>query len=92
MFILEPQDTEHCGFKWSMQSKWINVVCDGYRTIMCFHEKLVLVKENKTWEEALEHCRSLGRVDSENSDIVFWKDGYDLATLNTEDDHSYARE
>lgn len=28
-------------------------------TFFCFQSSLVLVKENKTWEEAMEHCRSL---------------------------------
>lgn len=50
-------------------------------TFMCYDEMLVLVKDNKTWEEALEHCRSLG-----GGDI------YDLPPLITDDDHQYARE
>lgn len=55
--------------------------CDVPHTYLCYDEDLVLVKENKTWEEALEHCRTL-------------KEGnrYDLATLITPDDHNYARE
>lgn len=27
-------------------------------SFFCFHNNMVLVKENKTWEEALDHCRS----------------------------------
>uniref|UniRef100_A0A3Q2UJA8 Novel immune-type receptor 3, related 1-like n=1 Tax=Fundulus heteroclitus TaxID=8078 RepID=A0A3Q2UJA8_FUNHE len=35
------------------------VSCGEQFPFYCFHSSLVLVKENKTWEEALEHCRSL---------------------------------
>ncbi|XP_063327024.1 beta-1,4 N-acetylgalactosaminyltransferase 2-like [Pelmatolapia mariae] len=59
---------------------------------MCFDEKLVLVKENKTWEEALDHCRSLGAVDTNDPNSPYRNHRYDLATLITTDDHTYARE
>ncbi|XP_041827506.1 macrophage mannose receptor 1-like [Melanotaenia boesemani] len=73
----------------SVKGKWRDKGCGENYCFMCFDEKLVLVKENKTWEEALDHCRSL---EGENPDSVFWKPSYDLATLITEDDHDYARE
>lgn len=53
---------------------------------MCY-ERLLLVKDNKTWEEALEHCRSLG-----DEEPPGWNHSYDLATLMTEDDITYARQ
>lgn len=31
--------------------------CNNKRHFLCFENCLVLVKENKTWEEAMEHCR-----------------------------------
>lgn len=40
---------------------WEAVSCEEKFPFYCFHSSLVLVKENKTWEEALEHCRSLDK-------------------------------
>ncbi|XP_024866679.2 lymphocyte antigen 75-like [Kryptolebias marmoratus] len=85
----EPDSNQHCGFKDSSKYKWRNRDCDRTYTFTCIDEKLVLVKENKTWEEALEHCRSLGGVSSASG---LWIHSYDLATLITEDDRNYARE
>ena len=33
--------------------------CSARFPFLCYVDNLVLVKENKTWEEALEHCRAL---------------------------------
>lgn len=32
--------------------------CNARFPFVCLRENLILVKENKTWEEALEHCRA----------------------------------
>ncbi|XP_041858772.1 C-type mannose receptor 2-like [Melanotaenia boesemani] len=84
--------TELCVLRWYGTKNWYNVVCNRIQQYMCYDENLILVTENKTWEEALDHCRSLGGEDSENPDSVSWKPSYDLVTLITEDDHDYARE
>ncbi|MEQ2245558.1 hypothetical protein ILYODFUR_029152 [Ilyodon furcidens] len=75
---------KHCAVQWpnpSGPNYWAPDGCDTLHSYMCYDETLVLVKENKTWEEALEHCRTLTEVNS-----------YDLVTLITPDDHNYARE
>ncbi|KAF7643116.1 hypothetical protein LDENG_00242840 [Lucifuga dentata] len=59
---------------------------------MCYDETLVLVQENKTWEEALQHCRSLEAVDSSKAATEYQNHRYDLVSLLTQDDHDYARE
>lgn len=33
--------------------------CSIRLPFVCMNDNLILVKENKTWEEALEHCRNL---------------------------------
>lgn len=33
--------------------------CSSRFPFICFTDNLVLVKENKTWEDALEHCRTM---------------------------------
>uniref|UniRef100_A0A671YHJ2 C-type lectin domain-containing protein n=1 Tax=Sparus aurata TaxID=8175 RepID=A0A671YHJ2_SPAAU len=32
--------------------------CDRQQSFYCFKSRRILVKENKTWEQALRHCRS----------------------------------
>lgn len=75
---------ENCGLKYRNEDTWRTDDCTKENLFMCY-ERLILVKENKTWEEALEHCRSLG--DKVPAD---WNSWYDLATLMTEDDITYA--
>ncbi|XP_031727576.1 secretory phospholipase A2 receptor-like [Anarrhichthys ocellatus] len=36
---------------------WRTMDCNSNRRFYCFQNTLVLVKENKTWEEAMEQCR-----------------------------------
>lgn len=71
---------------------WWGRGCHYNHSFMCYDEKLVLVKENKTWEEALNHCRFLGAVDTNDPNSPYRNHRYDLATLITTDDHTYARE
>nr|XP_046251768.1 macrophage mannose receptor 1-like isoform X2 [Scatophagus argus] len=48
--------------------------CSARFPFVCFRDNLVLVKEKKTWEEALEHCRALQ---------------YELVSVQPGTDHSY---
>lgn len=43
---------------------------------LCMKENVVVVKETKTWEEALEHCRALG---------------YELVSVQPGEDHRKVR-
>ena len=38
----------------------IEYACHKLFFFICENNHLVLVKEEKTWEEALDHCRALG--------------------------------
>lgn len=40
------------------QAGWLKNNCENKFSFFCFHNNMVLVKENKTWEEALDHCHS----------------------------------
>uniref|UniRef100_A0A3B3UKH1 C-type lectin domain-containing protein n=1 Tax=Poecilia latipinna TaxID=48699 RepID=A0A3B3UKH1_9TELE len=71
----------NCVYKKYQQNKWCCGICHWDLPFFCYDEILVLVKENKTWEEALEHCRNMKEMKN-----------YTLATLNTPDDHDFARE
>ncbi|XP_078017773.1 uncharacterized protein LOC117269063 isoform X2 [Epinephelus lanceolatus] len=88
----EPKADENCAFKYPSTEKWESDKCSSKHTFLCFNERLVLVKERKTWEQALQHCRALEAVNSNQPATDYQNHRYDLATLHSPDDHKYARE
>lgn len=55
-------------------SKLISPVdCSSLHPVLCVDERLILVEQKKTWEEALHHCRELP--------VAGNKKKYDLASL-----------
>ncbi|XP_029945202.1 struthiocalcin-1-like [Salarias fasciatus] len=88
-FTTIPWLSEHCAYTNKGSKTWYTDPCDNLHSFSCFDERMVLVRENKTWEEALRHCRSLGRVSTNHSTFTHL---YDLASLITDDDHTLARE
>ncbi|KAK9543145.1 hypothetical protein VZT92_000946 [Zoarces viviparus] len=67
---------------------WNDLSCDRYREFLCY-ENSILVKENKTWEEALEHCRTLG-TDSSSSN-KYLNHRFDLPHMDFGGSNSYAK-
>nr|XP_043886474.1 forkhead box protein R1 isoform X1 [Solea senegalensis] len=68
-----PQNNGDCVSISSLGKQMSVQDCSSQCPFICSHDNLVLVKENKTWEEALEHCRALG-----NHDLISVQPGSDL--------------
>ncbi|XP_032376180.1 uncharacterized protein LOC116692197 [Etheostoma spectabile] len=67
-------------------SSWYDEFCGDQRAFVCY-DNLILVKENKTWEEALEHCRKL----NSNPDDPSSGHTYDLPDMDLRGNNSDAR-
>lgn len=62
--------------------------CTKTQAAVCQDDNLVVVKENKTWEQALNHCRKLGsRCDRSKTDCTH---KYNLLSLQ-DSDFQYVR-
>uniref|UniRef100_A0A8C1NYU9 C-type lectin domain-containing protein n=2 Tax=Cyprinus carpio TaxID=7962 RepID=A0A8C1NYU9_CYPCA len=51
------------------EGRWTDERCSDQHLFVCYDDKLVLIRENKTWTEALRYCRNISMylvsVDSE---------------------------
>ncbi|KAL1272034.1 hypothetical protein QQF64_031050 [Cirrhinus molitorella] len=43
-----------------VQGRWLDDPCDKQYPFVCHEDKLILIKENLTWSEALRYCRKNG--------------------------------
>lgn len=65
-----------CVTLWSLSKGMSTHSCSDQFPYLCFKNNLILVKQNKTWEEALGHCRDLGS-------------GHDLVSVQPGEDQAY---
>ncbi|XP_045889174.1 macrophage mannose receptor 1-like [Micropterus dolomieu] len=73
----EPGNNSDCVSISSLTKEMATQNCSAQFPFVCFKDNLVLVKENKTWEEALEYCRALTSPYPYNSDLVSVQPGED---------------
>lgn len=75
-----PHDS--CGYYRSYDRKWYSTSCSQSLFFICHEDNLVLVTENKTWEEALNHCRQMTTATHK----------YDLFSFAASSHFSYVRD
>ncbi|XP_035991816.1 secretory phospholipase A2 receptor-like [Fundulus heteroclitus] len=82
--LAEPNNDKNCVAITSLTKRLTTQNCQTLLPFLCMKDNLVLVKENSSWEEAFEHCRSLGS--SSNSGLHF-----NLLSVQPGDEHTYVK-
>ncbi|XP_043972919.1 macrophage mannose receptor 1-like [Gambusia affinis] len=68
-----------CGSYNSLTKTWESSLCSLEKPFVCYADNLVVVTENKTWEDALNHCREMT-----NKSFKF-----DLLSVTNSSDYGY---
>ncbi|CAN9507282.1 unnamed protein product [Ophioblennius macclurei] len=70
------ETTGDCASLVSVRKKMVGRNCSERLPFLCVDDNVKLVKEKKSWEEALQHCRGMA------------PSGYDLLSVQPGDDHA----
>ncbi|XP_010764422.1 C-type mannose receptor 2-like [Notothenia coriiceps] len=54
---LEDEGNKHCAMTTKPNGKWSSDICTNQKPFYCYDDKVILIKEKKTWDEALDYCR-----------------------------------
>ncbi|XP_043952846.1 C-type mannose receptor 2-like [Gambusia affinis] len=74
----EQDNSGQCALvEFSDEGSWRNEKCTERKPFICYDDKLILVTESKTWEEALNYCR---------------EKHHDLVTITNMDDQRWIQE
>lgn len=73
-----------CGVFAPATKQWYSKPCSEKLGFVCEDYNLVLVNESKTWEEALEHCRSMRSKCVDRQQCVY---GHELVSLQWDEFH-----
>lgn len=79
-----------CAYLNVVNQKWYSEGCSKRHEVVCYDDKLLVVKENKTWEEALTHCQNIDTKCSDSSGPCVLK--YYLLSLELLSDYDYVRD
>ncbi|XP_054898136.1 lymphocyte antigen 75-like [Poeciliopsis prolifica] len=78
----QPKTSNNCASYNSERKKWSGRVCSETLPFVCYGDNLVLLTENKTWEEAMGRCRGMSSASYE----------YDLLSVSAPADFNYVRD
>ncbi|XP_014329574.2 macrophage mannose receptor 1-like [Xiphophorus maculatus] len=73
----KPNSGQCAVFKFNDKGRWRNESCTAKKHFVCYDDKVILIKENKTWEDALTYCRD---------------HHHDLVTITNMDDQIWIQE
>ncbi|XP_028281941.1 macrophage mannose receptor 1-like [Parambassis ranga] len=73
-----------------LSGRWHSNVCSEKLSFLCYDDNLVVVKENKTWEAALEYCQKMEEPCNNSTESC--KKSYDLLSLTDMSDYNYVRD
>ncbi|XP_063042955.1 C-type mannose receptor 2-like [Engraulis encrasicolus] len=68
----------------SRSGQWNDHSCDQQKGFICYEDKLVLVRENKTWMDAMQYCRQhhVDLVSVTSEKIQRWVEGWAKAATS----------